>query len=329
MGLKYAVFFVISAFVSFCFVVFLSVLSPRFKFLRNSHGVPLTGGLAIAIVFGFFSYCLSFSDQSLLSLFKALLPATCLIFLAEVWDDYKELSVGGKVVTQILATTLLVVSGIRTHIVFLNDTANIIVTFIWVLAITNAFNLLDIMDGLCAAAGIIVSFGLFLICVFNRDIQASGILVILIGSLFGFFILNAPPAKIYMGNAGSHFLGFVLAVLSISISYASQYRQIALVSPIMVMGFPIFDTLFVVMMRISNGKSAVKKSRDHLVLRFLELGHSKPLALIFMCCQALFFTVCGILVSQLPNRSGLGVIVFVVAVGIALAVTMSRVAIDG
>lgn len=329
MGLHYSILFAISAAASFCIAVLLSRLSSRFGFLRDPHGTPLTGGFAIAAVFTIFTGILSFKAQIPVSLFKALIPAAAVIFLAETWDDLKELSVAAKIVTQVLATAVLIASGIRTHIVFLNDGANIIATFIWVLAITNAFNLLDIMDGLCASAGIVVSFGLFLICFFNRDLALSFVLVVFIGSLVGFLLLNAPPARTYLGNAGSHFIGFALAAVSICIGYASFSRQVALVSPIMVMGFPLFDTLFVIMMRVSNGKPALHKSRDHLVLRFLELGHSKSIALLFMCGQALFFTACGVLVSQVPNSAALAVIGCVVAVAVLLAFTMSRVVING
>jgi len=329
MGIFYSGFFILSFILSLSGVFFLSRMAHSRRLLLSPGGVPVTGGLAIGLVFGVLSLLFSRIHPDALRLFYSIIPAASLALITGLWDDHREMSISGKVFTQLSAACLLVFSGVRTHIVYLNYYANIAVTVIWVIAITNSFNLLDIMDGLCAAITLLVAFALFVICVLNRDYSVSLFLVVIIGAVSGFLILNLPPAKVYMGNAGSHFLGFVMAALSISISYASMSRKSALISPVFIMGFPIFDTLFVSFMRMKNGKSAVKKSRDHLALRFLILGHSKGNALLFMSAIACFFTVCGILMSQVPGNVAMVIILVVVLAGFLLAGRMSRVSVNG
>ncbi|MFA5100437.1 MAG: MraY family glycosyltransferase, partial [Candidatus Omnitrophota bacterium] len=146
---------------------------------------------------------------------------------------------------------------------FLNTAANVVVSAVWIIAITNAFNLLDIMDGLCAGVTIVIASGLLFVCILSNDMQNAVLLLVMIGSVGGFLMSNMPPAKVYLGNAGSHFLGFMLAAISINISYASLNHEVSLLSPLLIMGFPIYDTFFVAFLRLKKGKSAIKKSKDH------------------------------------------------------------------
>jgi UDP-GlcNAc:undecaprenyl-phosphate GlcNAc-1-phosphate transferase len=318
MSLNYFVLIVITAVISVGCVFLLSIAARRFQFLSSIKGIPLVGGIAIGVVYGL----VRFGNTSFI------LPGF-LILVIGLWDDIRELSVAGKICMQIIACGLLIWSGVRTHIVFLNETANIIVTIIWVLAVTNAFNLLDIMDGLCAAITIVVSTGLLAICVINGNVQIAQLLSGMIGAVAGFFLFNLPPAKVYLGNAGSHFLGFMLAAISISIHYASSDRQVALLSPVLIMGFPLFDTFFVAMMRLKSGRSAIRKSKDHLVLRFIKLGHSQKKALIYMVASALIFVVSGILVSWASNLFGAVIVLTVSGYFLALTIKMNKVSIDG
>jgi UDP-N-acetylmuramyl pentapeptide phosphotransferase/UDP-N-acetylglucosamine-1-phosphate transferase len=132
-----------------------------------------------------------------------------------------------------------------------------------------------------------------------------------------------------MGNSGSHFLGFSLAAIALGISYAPMERKIALFSPLLILGFAIFDTAFLILMRVRKARSIFKKSNDHLALRFLCLGYSKNRALLFMLSLALFFSLSGVALSQVSNSLGIIIIVLVVMVGLALTKKMGRVSIDG
>ncbi len=234
-----------------------------------------------------------------------------------------------KFSAQIIATTLLILFGIKTQIVFLGTIINLIVTFIWVLAITNAFNHLDIMDGLAAGTAIIICLAFFAISFLNGDFKTAILSLALAGAAISFLIYNLPPAKIYMGNSGSHFLGFTLAAIALAISYAPLERKIALLSPLLILGLPIFDTAFLIFMRTSKRRLPFKKSNDHIVLRFLKLGYSKNRTLLFMLLLCLFFSLCGVFLSQVSNLSGITIIALVILVSLIITYRLSRIPIDG
>ncbi|MBU1727300.1 MAG: undecaprenyl/decaprenyl-phosphate alpha-N-acetylglucosaminyl 1-phosphate transferase, partial [Candidatus Omnitrophica bacterium] len=240
-------------------------------------------------------------------------------------DDCRELSIIAKFLVQIIATTVLVIFGIRTQIVYIGAPMNILITFIWVIGITNAFNHLDVMDAVAAATAMIVSLAFLVISILNNDLKTALFSLVLFGAVSGFMIFNFPPAKVYMGNSGSHFVGFVLAAMTLVISYAPMERKIALFSPLLILGLPIFDTLFVILMRISKRQLPFRKSADHLPLRFLALGYSKKQSLLFMCLLGVIFALFGIALSRVANLLGLIIIVAAFCLSTVITLRMSKV----
>ncbi|MFH1413460.1 MAG: MraY family glycosyltransferase [Candidatus Omnitrophota bacterium] len=309
--------------------IFTALLMKAKVKLSSPKGISLIGGLGIGLVF-IFDSLLGFIIFRNLSEFPiGLIVPAVIILVFGLIDDYRELSIKAKFLVQIAATALLISSGIRTHIVYLGEFLNIIITFIWVLGITNAFNHLDVMDGVAGTIAIVISLGLIIVSIFTYDIKTIILCSALIGSVLGFQIYNFPPARIYMGNSGSHFLGFVLAASAIVISYAPLERKVALISPLLILGFPVFDTLFLIFTRLHKKKIPFKKSNDHLVLRFLALGHSKKKALSTMLICNLFFVVCGILVTVVPNILGVLIIMVVVMASLVITKKMVKVSVDG
>ncbi len=256
---------------------------------------------------------------------KAIFAASFIMLVFGVIDDWKELSILAKFLVQVIATSLLILFGVRTQIIYIGNLANIIITFIWVLGITNAFNHLDVIDGVAAGTALIVSLAFFTISILNGSIENAILSLALSSAISGFLIYNLPPAKVYMGNSGSHFLGFTLAAVALIISYASLERKIALLSPVLILGFSIFDTGFLIMARIMKKSLPFKKSNDHLALKFLALGYSKKKVLLIMLGLCLFFCLCGILLSQVPNLVGIIIIIFVGFVSLALTKKMIKV----
>jgi len=320
-------FIVLSSFLAgVVFVFLLRKFSLKYKILVP-QGIPLIGGIAMGL--SFIIACLvGFSPYGSLSQgAKGIIIASFIMLVFGVIDDWGELSILAKFLVQIIATALLIFFGIRTQIVQIGILANIIITFIWVLGITNAFNHLDVLDGLCSGTAIIVSLTFFAISLLNGDIKNVILALALSGAIFSFFIYNLPPAKVYMGNSGSHFLGFTLAAIALFISYAPLERKIALLTPLLILGLPIFDTGFLIFMRIRQGRSALKKSNDHLALRFLKLGFSKNKTLLSMLIIALFFSFCAIVISQISNFFGVVIIAFVLLVSLVLTNKMARVSI--
>lgn len=322
-------FFIILAgfFISAIVIFFLKKSSIKYKFLI-SQKTPLVGGIGIGLSFILVYLFSSFIYANLAKEAIAIVISSLIIFILGIVDDWRELSVATKFFSQIAATALLVTFGIRTHIIYIGEPLNIIVTFIWVIGITNAFNHLDILDGLAAGTAIIVSAAFFTISLLNGQVAAAILSLCLLGSTGGFIIYNLFPARVYMGNSGSHFLGFIFAALALIISYAPMERKAALLSPLLIMGLAIFDTAFLIYTRSRQKRSIFRKSRDHIALRLLEMGYSKNKALLFLLTLCLFFSICGILVSQVSNFWSMVIVVFVILVSLFLSRKLSKVAVN-
>lgn len=289
--------------------------------------IPIVGGIGIGVSFIIVSLVIFFLLASKPPEILGIILSSLAILIFGVIDDWHELSVLTKFLTQIIATTLLILLGIRTQIMYLGNFLNVIITYIWVLAITNAFNHLDVLDGLAAGIAILVGLSFFMIASLNYQSTIAFLCMALTSATFGFFILNLPPARIYMGNCGSHFLGFTLGAIALAISYAPLERKMALISPLLILGFPLFDTAFLILIRLSKKKLPFKKSNDHLALRFLALGYSKKNTLWIMLALGLFFSFCGILVSQVNNTLGILIIAITLSVSLVITQRMARVAI--
>ncbi len=175
----------------------------------------------------------------------------------------------------------------------------------------------------------IASLAFFVIAFLNGDIEIVILSLVLTVASLSCFIYNFPPAKIYMGNSGSHFLGFTLAAIALGISYAPMERKIALLSPLLILGFPIFDTAFLILMRVRKSRSIFKKSNDHLAWRFLHSGYSKKKALLLIIFLSLFFSLSGVCLSQASNATGIAIIVSVAIVSLLLTKKMGQISIDG
>ena len=308
--------------------VFFINLFKKFSLSHNlliAKGMPLIGGIGLGLSFLLISLSIFFTYQSLSREVIGLIVSSSLMLAFGVIDDLKELSIWAKFLVQIIAASLLIFFGIRTHIVYIGNTLNIIITLIWVLGITNAFNHLDVMDGVASGTAIIVSFAFFIISVLNGDTRTAILSLILAGVVFSFFLYNFPPAKVYMGNSGSHFLGFILAGIALMLSYAPLERKLALLSPILILGFPIFDTVFLILARIMKKNLPFKKSNDHLTFRFLALGYSKKKTLLTMLGLCLFFSVSGVLLSQVSNLFGMAIIGFLILISLTLTIKVSKV----
>jgi len=322
-------FVVIASFLlSILFILLFRRIASKYNILKL-QGIPLIGGIGIGISFLIVSLIIFFLLKVLSLEIFGIILSSLLMLVFGIIDDWRELSVIAKFLVQIIATTLLIIFGVRTQIMYMGSLTNIIITYVWVLAITNAFNHLDIFDGLASGVATLVGSSFFVISLMNQQSAIAILTLSLIAATFGFFIFNLPPARIYMGNCGSHLLGFTLAAIAITISYAPLERKIALLSPLLILGFPIFDTGFLILMRIKQGKLPFKKSNDHLVLRLLALGYSKKKALVIMLALGLFFCFSGVLLSQVSTTLGIVIIAIVLCVSLAITQKMGRISIDG
>jgi UDP-GlcNAc:undecaprenyl-phosphate GlcNAc-1-phosphate transferase len=242
------IFFVVflSALILFPLTIRISKRLNIFSGLKKGEtgGISCLGGIAIYIAFVVGLVLAFFLKVTHSVELAGLMISSGLILLLGLIDDTKDLGPFKKIIVESIAIGVLISFGIFTKISFLPLWVNLIITFIWVLFITNAFNLLDIVDGLTSGLVIIISLTLLVVSLVSKDIFSGIILVALIGSHLGFLRYNYPPARLYMGDTGSLFSGFLLASVAINISYAPLERPIALVTPILAMSLPIYDTIF-------------------------------------------------------------------------------------
>lgn len=316
-----------SLFLSFILVLLLRGVSLKMNFLLCRE-VPLIGGIAFGVSFALVATVSLYARHFLSQESFAIIIASMVMLGFGVMDDIFEFSVITKFVVQLIAAFFLILFGVRTQIVYIGLLANVLITVFWVLAVTNAVNHLDIMDGLAGCISAFVGMGFLVIALLHHDVDTAIVCAALLGAVFGFLIYNLPPAKVYMGNSGSHFLGFLLASIALTLRYATLENKVALFSPLLMLGMPIFDTAFLILMRIKKSRSIFRKSNDHLAFRFAKKGYSKKKTLILMSAFALFCSVSGVATVHAPAPLAIATIVLVALIGVRTVLFMSKVAVN-
>jgi UDP-GlcNAc:undecaprenyl-phosphate GlcNAc-1-phosphate transferase len=203
-----------------------------------------------------------FEDRETLGL----LLSGCIALLVGLIDDFGVLTPKQKLLGQAFAALVLIKSGTFIKLTFLPVWVAIPLTVLWIVAVTNAFNIIDIMDGLAAGVAAVAAVS---ICAANyladRDSQAF-LAAVLAGAAVGFLRHNFHPAKIFLGDAGSMFIGFMLAALSMNAGF-TRVNPLAVISPVFILGIPLFDLLLVMFIRWRRGIPMMKGSPDHFALR--------------------------------------------------------------
>ena len=317
--LKYLVIFT-SALISSMLCTFLVAKAfLRHKILKVGN-IPLAGGLGIGLAFVFSSFLAVFMFSLPLAKVLMVMVASVLVLLFGVVDDLKESSVAQKFLVQSLCAGLLILSGIRTGIIYFGFWGNAIITFFWILGVTNAFNLLDIMDGLAAGTALIVGGAFLLIGFLSADLNVQLFSLILCASSCGFLIFNLPPARAYLGNSGSHFLGMLIACIALITHYASGANVFALLTPVIILGLPIMDTILLIIFRIIKRRPPFQKSNDHIALKIGSLGFSKGQTIVGMYLLSFLFAGCGVLLTRASNLSAAAIImaIFLFSTGVFL-----------
>jgi UDP-GlcNAc:undecaprenyl-phosphate/decaprenyl-phosphate GlcNAc-1-phosphate transferase len=202
--------------------------------------------------------------------------------------------------------------------------ADALLTVLWIVGITNAFNLLDNMDGLSAGIAAISAFFFFLIAAINGQFLVAGLSVALLGCALGFLRHNFHPAKIYMGDAGSLYLGFLLAVIGLKLRFDSP-KQITFMVPILVLGVAIFDTALVTLTRIINHRTPWSGGRDHMSHRLVFVGLSVPVSVALIYAAQVALGWLALVMSRVDTVSGYLLMGFVVATALFFGVLLSLV----
>jgi UDP-GlcNAc:undecaprenyl-phosphate GlcNAc-1-phosphate transferase len=238
---------------------------PDGKLKRQSQPVPYMGGLIvyfafispISLVFAFNQYLLG------------ILFASSILLLVGLFDDLKALTPGIKFLFQVVATYILLKSGIVIDLVLFPKWLDIALSFLWILTVINAFNIIDIMDGLAASVGALSALTIFIVSLYSNDFLISILALSLAASLLAFLKFNWEPARIYLGDAGSMVLGLVIGSLTMMVRY-TRFNRLAFVSGMFVLGIPLFDLAYVVVLRVLKGKMPFLGSPDHFALRLRQ-----------------------------------------------------------
>ena len=254
--------------------------------------------LGLSIFFTVFVVCVLVASAQKIELgcSVGVLIGSVLILVLGLVDDVKKLSIFAKLSGQIVVAAITVSLGATTTIACLPAWLNMLVAAIWIVALINAFNLLDIMDGLCIGISLIISI-FFLIASFVTGTQPIATLFWMFsGALAAAFIYNYPPAKLYLGDSGSMLLGFMFACSALSISYAPEnFNKLSLFVPVLILGLPLYDLSLTVFMRAKKSIPIMSKSNDHLVFILRSLGLSTRKILIIIYAATICFGICALL----------------------------------
>ena len=264
------------------------------KDTRRMHKKPTPRIGGLAIVYGFLiSVCCFASfivdgelNKSLIGILSGALIVAVLGFL----DDLKPKSAILKFVIQIIAAAIPVICGVRV-IAVANPFNELMITvptwlsyagsIFWIVGVTNAVNLIDGLDGLAAGVSSIASVALLSILLMQHNVNATIIILAaaLAGACFGFLPFNFNPAKTFMGDVGATFVGFILACVSIQGPFKTY---VAFAIPFMILGLPIFDTLFAIIRRLIKGQGIMTPDRGHLHHRLIDMGFSHRSTVIIL-----------------------------------------------
>ena len=296
--------------------------APNSRVKTHKVTTPSLGGAAIYAGFVAALLCMRFWTQfptGTLYALRALLFGGTLVFALGVIDDFsKPAGVGfrEKFLIQGLAACLLILFGIRIR--FLKpDYVSVGLTLLWVVGITNAYNIIDIMDGLSASQAGIAALSFLLISLPSEEHYVNIASAALAGATLGFLPWNfSKKRKIFMGDSGSMLLGFLLAGISMGTKY-SEVNNIGVYSPLLILLVPMYDTFFVMYLRLRKGQSPFMGSKDHFALRLEKIGYSRAQIVWMAAAAAACLGFCAFLVTQFTVGPALIVYAFV-AVAIAL-----------
>lgn len=326
--------------------IFSAVLTPlarslclRLKLLdlpsnRKIHtrATPRLGGLAVAAAFIIALLFAFVIDADFKALFypklAGVLAAVLLVILLGAWDDIRGVKPLTKLFAQGICALILFYSGLRIGL-FTNPFngqemqlpffISLFLTLLWVLGMVNAINLIDGLDGL--ASGIVFISGLCLLFVglYLKTAVSVVLLSVLCGSTLGFLYYNFPPAKIFLGDTGSMFLGLVLAIAGLIGLQYKVVTTVALLIPICVLAIPIYDTFLAIWRRLLKNGSVFIADKRHLHHRFLQLGLGQRQVVIAFYIATLYFGIIAFLFVLIPNQYGL-LLLMLLAIGLVFGV---------
>ena len=282
-------------------------------------GVAIMGGFAAGIVYFVLMQHVVGSDLLPPSAYYLLLGAL-IIGATGFYDDVHDLGFKRKFAVQVAVAFVVVWGGCRIDLtalpflkgdVYQEALVSHTLTLLWIVGITNAVNLIDGLDGLAAGIAVIAFASLAVAFGFQSETSSIGLMIAVVGGTIGFLIYNYHPATIFMGDSGSMFLGFLLAVYSIE-GNASPEPTLALIVPFLALSLPLIDTSMSIMRRMVTGRSPFAPDRDHIHHRVVEQVQSHRQAVLILYAISSAFGICAVLLALPPLPKG-GILLSVMA----------------
>ncbi len=293
------------------------LLTPIFRFLAiklnimdypvsdvKTHKKPVAylGGLSIASSFFITLILIRLTTEfptGTLTVLRGIFYTGFIILIVGLLDDiqYKGMHFTTKFFGQIIVATIIIFYGIK--IKFISpDWFAIVVTFIWIIGITNAFNIIDVIDGLSSGVCAIAAIFFFLVgTIGEEEIYVNYASITLVGACLGFLPFNlSKKYKIFMGDTGSLFIGMIISVIALGTKYSINH-DLGVIAPVIILLVPIYDTLLVSLIRLKKGMSPFLGSKDHFALRLENAGFKREQILIVSYFFAILFGVIGYLIK--------------------------------
>ncbi len=291
--------------------------------------IPYLGGLPIFTAFIASTTLIYGYLGDLVMVIPALIAMT-IVAIGGFIDDAHPLSVLGKFIAQIVATTFILVTGqdfLQILPIFGSTVPDTILAFIFLVGLMNAINFLDIMDGLAAGVVAIASLGFAGVAILQNQPIVAVMALALAGSTIGFLYYNFNPARIFMGDTGSQFIGFTLALFPPMLlkQNTAGSNQVLLVASLIILTIPLFEMTYTSTIRILTGKRPWKGSKDHFALRAFAMGYSVRKIVLTTYAIGIVVGIAGIIVSNLSIGFAIGVAIVVLACSLVVARWLSRV----
>ena len=277
---------------------------------------PLLGGAAIYA--SFVVALLIYGGRAEVRQMIGIVVGATSVSIMGVLDDTRGVRPSLKLLGQLLASVVVIVSGLQVHL-FHSQVVNIALTMLWIAGITNALNLLDNMDGLSGGIAAIAAAHFLLLAALNGQFLVGALSAALLGACIGFLRYNFNPASIFMGDTGSLFIGFVLASVAIKLRFTNTYVVTWMVPPVVLL-VPIFDTTLVVVSRLRRGKNPLTTpGKDHLSHRLVAFGCTRREAVLICWLIGSSAGMVAVFLTRAPIR-GAYLVAALLAAGGAYAI---------
>lgn len=324
--------------VSFCVTPFTARVARRFDIFdrphigdhghkKHGHPTPYLGGLAIfSGVLAGALFMLTIPEGRptlLLAGFPLAIGGALALGAVGLLDDLRSLPRTARLLAQVSAAVMAHLGGFSVSLTGI-DAVDLILSVLWIVGITNAFNLLDNMDGLTSGLAGVAALSFAVMGIMGGMALLTVAAAALAGSSFGFLAHNRHPAKIFMGDAGSTFLGFLLALIGLRLRF-DNLVEVTFLIPVVVLGIPILDTTLVVTSRLLHHRPVFLGGRDHISHRLVRVGLSVPLAVGLLYWAGLCLGWLGLVISRASVDVGWMLLGFVLALGVFFGALLLRV----